>query len=147
MKTEHFKQQLEEGSFVLNMRKQFFSGNSGQALVTLLVFMVMAIIITTAAVAVTITNSTTTGKLALGEEAYAVSQAGIDNAVLRLLRDPNYVGETLTVGNGTAVITVSGGASKTITSVGTIGNFSRKIQAGATFNNNVLLIDSWNEID
>src|SRR3989338_10015638 len=94
----------------------------GQALVTLLVFIATATIITAAATTVTLINSQTTGKFAQGESALSIAQTGADNAILRLLRNPSYSGEVLTVGNGTVTINVSGSSVKTITSEGKYGN-------------------------
>lgn len=120
---------------------------SGQALVTLLVFAATAIIIASGAAVVTIVNSQGTSKFMQGEEALSTAEAGADNAILRILRDPNYTGETITVGGGTATITVTPGLSKTIISTGVSGNFIRKIQVDCAFNNNVLTITGWKEID
>ena len=122
---------------------------TGQALVTLLVFIAVATTITAAATTVTLINSQTTGKFAQGESALTIAQAGADNAILRILRDPNgtYTGEDLTVGGGTAKITVSGSSVKTITSEGKDGNFIRKIQVVGTFVNNTFTVSSWDLVD
>ena len=120
---------------------------TGQALVTLLVFIATATIITAAATTVTLINSQTTGKFAQGESALTIAQAGADNAILRLLRNPSYVGEVLTVGSGTATITVSGSSVKTITAEGKDGNFIRKIQVVGTFVNNTFTVSSWDLVD
>lgn len=120
---------------------------TGQALVTLLVFIAVATTITAAATTVTLINSQTTGKFAQGESALTIAQAGADNAILRLLRNPSYLGEVLTVGSGTATITVSGSSVKTITSVGQDGNFIRKIQVVGTYVNNTFAISSWDLVD
>ena len=122
----------------------------GQALVTLLVFVATAMIITTGAVAVTIINSQTTGKFAQGEEVLHIAEAGADNAILRILRDPNgiYTGEgPLAIGSGTVTITVTGSTTKTITAEGASGNFIRKIRVVGDLTNNTFNITSWREID
>lgn len=67
--------------------------------------------------------------------------------MLRLLRDPDYSGETLTVGDGTATITVTGTTTKTITSEGDYNGFKRKIEVVGTFTNDVFDVTSWEEID
>jgi hypothetical protein len=85
---------------------------SGQTLVALLAFMAMSIVLTSAATVVTLTNAQTSSKYSLGQEALRFAESGADNALQRLLRDPNYTGETLTVGTGTAIITVSGSGTK-----------------------------------
>lgn len=120
---------------------------SGQTLITLLVFMIIAITIVTSAVAVTIVNAESSSKLELSEEAYLLAETGADNAVLRLLRNPNYTGESFSVGSGTVTITVTGTTTKTIVSVGDMGNFKRKIQAIGSFASNIFTISSWSEID
>ena len=120
---------------------------TGQALVSLLVFIAVATTITAAATTVTLINSQTTGKFTQGESALTIAQAGADNAILRLLRDSAYAGEVLTVGSGTATITVGGSSVKTITSVGKDGNFIRKLQVVGTFVNNTFTITSWDLID
>ncbi|MBI4033249.1 MAG: hypothetical protein HY377_01935 [Candidatus Blackburnbacteria bacterium] len=121
----------------------------GQALITLLVFVAVAMIITAGAVTVTIINSQGISKFAQGEEALFIAETGADNAILRILRDPNntYLSETLSVSDGTATITVSGTTSKTIISEGRSGNFKRKIQVDGSLTGNVFTISAWREID
>ncbi len=118
---------------------------SGQMLVALLSFMAVAITLTTAVTVVTLANSLTVSKYSLGQDALNIAEAGADNALLRLTRDPTYTGETLTVGTGTATITVSGTSPKTITSVGQSGTFRRTIVVTATQTSNVLAVTSWVE--
>lgn len=119
---------------------------SGQTLVTLLIFIVIGITITSAAVVMTITNSQNITKFQEGMIAFQIAESGAENAVIRLLRDPSYTGETLAVGTGTAVITVSGTTTKTILSSGTNGNYFRKVQVVASYVNNVFTITSWQEV-
>jgi hypothetical protein len=119
------------------IKPTIYKKKAGQALVILLVFIATATIITAAAVTVTIINSQATGKLAQGQEALAIAETGAENAIERIIRDPQgaYTGETNTAaGNGTFTITVSNsGTTKTITATGTVGAFTRKIQVTGTF--------------
>ena len=124
--------------------KRKYSG--GQALVVLLLYMIIAISLTTTAVAMGISNSLTTTQEEEANHALEVAESGTENAILRLLRDTQYLGETLTVAGGTATVTVSGDDTKTITSVGTIGNFSRTLQVEVTFTDGVLTVTSWSEL-
>lgn len=123
------------------MKKQ-----KGQALITLLVFTVIASIIIAAAVAVSIINTQTTSNFASSEITLKAAEAGTENAILRILRNPNYTGETLTVGDETVTITVTGTTSKTIVSQGADTDFLRTIQADGTFTSNVFTLNTWNEI-
>lgn len=146
MKHEIIRQRLPSIS-KMNKKRINFQYARGSTLVTLLFFMVIAITVTTGAIAMLVTNSISGAKLQQGSIAYQIAESGIENAKLRLLRDQNYAGEALPVGGGTAVITVSSvGTNYTILSRGTVGNFVRQIQATASYANNLLTITSQTEI-
>lgn len=119
----------------------------GQTLITLLVFIVVAFSITTAATMMLLNSSQNATRLEVGTSALQVAESGMDNALIRLLRDPSYTGETLTVGEGTAVITVTGSGPYTLTSVGTVGRNVRKLQVTANYSGVQLVITPpWQEI-
>jgi len=124
------------------------TSQKGSSLVVLLVFAAITITITSAAATVTIVNSTTSSRVEIGQLAYNIAEGGIENALIRLLRDPGYTGETLTVGDGTATITVTGTLpTLTVDSIGTVGDFTRRIQATAQFTGGVMSVTNWTEID
>lgn len=118
----------------------------GQALITLLFFVLISLTITTGAIIIIIANSISVSKFQEGTLAYYVAESGAENALLRLLRDPNYTGETLTVGVGTAVITVTGTNPKTVVAVGLNGNFKRTVQVEMNYNNGYYTFSNWKEI-
>ncbi len=119
---------------------------SGSSLVMLLVFAVVATTVAAAAVAVMINVSQGTSKIEGRIMASQVAESGMENALLRLLRNPNYVGESnLAVGNGTADITVTGTNPKTITSIGRINNYLQTIEVVVTYNDTIMTITSWKE--
>lgn len=118
----------------------------GQALVSLLFFIGIAVIVTSAAVVIIVTNNLAASKFELGNLAFGVAESGAENALLKLLRDPNYTGETLAVGGGDAIITVGGGAQKVITIQGTVNDFVRTIEVRVSYTDNVLSVTSWKEI-
>jgi type II secretory pathway component PulK len=120
--------------------------NSGQAMVLLLAFMAVAITITSAATAVTLMHARSSSDYANGQDAMNIAESGIDNAILRLTRDRSYTGETLTVGSGTATITVSGTTTATITSVGQVNGFKRRVQAVVSVTTNIVSLTSWKEV-
>ena len=122
------------------------SRNAGQALITLLFFIIIAITITTTAVVVSLVNALSTSYLDQANSAYYVAEAGAENALIKLLRNPLYTGETMNVDLGTAVISVTGTSPIIITSSGRIFNSLRKIQVEAVFTNEVLVVNSWKEI-
>ena len=130
------------------MKKIIKIKKNGQALITLLFFVVIALTITSAAIIIIITNSISASKLEEGVTAYYTAESGIENALIRLLRDTDYAGETLTVGTGTAVVTVTDTSAdtKTVVSVGQNGNFKRTVQAQMTYNNGYYSFSNWKEL-
>lgn len=121
------------------------SSNTGNALITLIFFALITIIVSTSAVLMIITNTGAVTTVQQGNDAYSIAESGVENALLRLLRNPSYAGEVLTIGDGTATISVTGTTTKTITSRGRIGNYERSIVVTATYTNNVLTVTAWDE--
>jgi hypothetical protein len=126
------------------------SGARGQALITLLFFTIIGIAVSSAAIIMLLVNSLSEAKEQQGEIAYNIAQSGAENGLIRLLRDPTYNGETLSVGGGTATITVSGSGTSgnpyIILSKGTTGSFLREVQVTATYQNNLLSVESRKEV-
>ena len=118
---------------------------TGQTLVTLLVFIVVATAVTSTAVAILINTTRSSSILGESIKATQIADSGAENALLRLLRDPNYIGETLSIGQGTATVSVTGSNPKTITSIGTIGNYKSTVQVIVTYNN-TMSVSSWNYV-
>ncbi|MBP6044841.1 MAG: hypothetical protein WAT72_04570 [Microgenomates group bacterium] len=117
----------------------------GQALVMLISFVAIAIVVISSALINMFINMTAATRTQVGDIAYSVAESGAENALLRLLRDTSYAGETLAVGSGSAVVTVSGTNPKTIISTGTYGSFKRKIQVVASDSAGILSVTSWKE--
>jgi len=118
----------------------------GQTLVTLLVFSVVALTVATAAVGIMLNVAQGTNRVEGTVTASQVAESGVENALLRLLRNPSYTGETLQVGDGSAVITVSGTNPKTVTVNGTLDSHTKTIEVIVTYTNGVMNVTSWNEI-
>lgn len=119
----------------------------GQTLVILLSYMVIAIIVTTASIALVLNNSRGTDKVYQGTNSLDIAESGAETAMIKLLRNPSYTGTfTTDVGTGQAVVTVNGSNPKTILSEGTLNNFTRKIQVIVNTDNNTLTATSWKEI-
>jgi len=127
-------------------RDNFQFKQKGQALITLLFFVLISLTITSGAIIIIIANSLSVSKLQEGTLAYYAAESGVENALLRLLREPNYTGEALAIGEATAVITVSGSNPKTVISVGQNGNFKRKVSAQMTYSNGYYTFSNWKEL-
>lgn len=116
----------------------------GQTIVTLLFFMVISISVISAVVVVVVNTVISGGNFEQGTVAYYAAEAGAENALLRILRNPSYSGETLTIDGATVTIQVIG---NTITSVAEYGNSIRKVEVQTVYNNNMLEVSTWKEIN
>jgi len=117
----------------------------GQTIILLLFFVFIAIIITTAAIITMSVNIRATDKVQQGTSTYDLAESGAENAIIKLLRDNNYSGETMNVTQGSIRISVSGTNPKLIRSTAEIGNFIRTIEVTVDTSNNVLTVLSWKE--
>ena len=120
---------------------------TGQALITMLVFITITISIVGAAVSMAVSNLQSSSKFESGTYALNVAESGMEEALIRILRDPSYTGQSLPVGSDTVQISVSSvGNNRTIISRVTSGNFKRAVQVQGSFVNDVFVMDSWREI-
>ena len=64
------------------------------------------------------------------QQAYVAADLGAQDAIMKISRNKDFTsaGYVIIVGNGVANITVSGTTTKTITSIGTVNNKTRKLQ-------------------
>lgn len=115
----------------------------GSSIITILVFMVVISTVVTTSVAIALNNARATNIATQGLQAEMVAQSGAENALLRLLRDPNYTGEILSMDDGTATISV---VSNTITSVGKTTTAEHTTQVDFTYNDNILTVTSWSDV-
>jgi hypothetical protein len=119
----------------------------GQTLVIFLVFIVMSITVISAAVAILVTNTIGSSRTEQSRMAYTIAEGGMENALMRLLRNPAYLGEILPVGSGQATITLTPTDPIIVTSVGVQGSFSRKIQTTVSFaDDGSMQVSAWQEI-
>lgn len=127
--------------------KSHIHHSKGQAVITVIFIAVIGMFIATGAI-FSVANALESSSIQeLGSSAFQAAESGIEYSMLRLMRDPNYVGGTIQVGaNGLCVVTITGSPEITIQSIGTVGFVSRKIIATVHYNNLVLVIDSWKEI-
>ena len=125
-------------------KRQLAFDKSGQTLVTLLVFSMVAMLVASTAVVIVINSALATNSTLLGTQALQIAESGAENSLLRLLRDPHYAGETLSVGEGTATSVVTGTTPKTMTITGNINGFQRKVIVIVTYTD-TMTIQSWKE--
>jgi hypothetical protein len=118
----------------------------GQALVALLFFVLMGMTISVAATFIIASNSLSVTKIGQGITARQLADTGAENALIKLLRDDTYGGETFKIGEDTIMVSVSGEGNKIIESQGMSGDFTRKVEVNVSYTNNILRVVSWKEI-
>ncbi|OGG08148.1 hypothetical protein A3D05_05420 [Candidatus Gottesmanbacteria bacterium RIFCSPHIGHO2_02_FULL_40_24] len=120
--------------------------SKGHALIVLIFFMVLAVTVIAASVALMIIAGSSTTYAVTSGRAKSLAETGAENALLRLLRNPGYTGETITIGDGEITVTVTGSSEKTIISSAKLSNQIKTIEALTAINNNVLSVLSWREL-
>ncbi len=123
------------------------TNSGGQALLTVIFIAVIGMFITTGALYALLNNINTATLEDVGVMTRSAAESGIENALVRLIRDPSYAGETMMLdANKTVIVSVTGSTSQTITAVATEGLITHKIAVVVHYNGGVLTIDSWNSI-
>ncbi len=121
----------------------------GQTLISLIVVVAMSIIIISTVLGLVISNSINTSVIQQSGLVRSAAESGMENALLQLLRNPDYEGETIPAGISgyQTVITVTGDdTNKTLESTATSLNYRRKIKVDITYNENIMQIISWRDI-
>lgn len=120
----------------------------GFTIVMLLVFMVIAITVTSASVILLITNAQSTDETSEGLVAYSAAESGAETGLLRLLRNPSYTGESgVAIGSATVDITIAPTppSTKELTAIGKYGNFLRRVRVTLDTSTSVN-VTSWKEV-
>lgn len=127
--------------------RRVLKNSSGQILTSVIVFMAFGLSVIALSSILTIINIQTTAKTGISAQALSYAEAGAEDAVLCLIRDPAYSGGTSALDSATVSVTVSGDpVNKTITSTATYNGFTKKIVAQVSLANNRLTLVSWKQV-
>lgn len=119
---------------------------AGQALIMLLFFIMIGITITTTAIIIIAGNSLAANDVQQGEIARQIAETGAENALLQVLRG-NYANESITLPDGNVAVTITNAdGTATIDSVGTAGNYIKKVRVTIT-KDGMMEVTSWKEIN
>ncbi len=125
---------------------QFLKDKSGQILTSVIVFIAFGLSVIALSSILTIINLQNTAKNIISVQALSYAEAGVEDAILRLIRDPAYPGGVATLDSATVAVTISGDAiNKTVTSTATYNGFTKKIVVVASLANNKLTLVSWKQ--
>jgi len=115
----------------------------GTALISLIMTSAISLVVLTGAVLVVVIQSRSSLAVRQNTQGQALADFGVENAAIRLLRDPNYAGESLNIDSNTVTISVA--ASK-INSSAKVGQIIKMVESGFQYNNNILTIFSWQSV-
>lgn len=121
---------------------------SGQTLITLLIFIIVSVTVAATSVSIIITNAQKTTASASSMEAYYAAEAGIENASIELLRNPAYLGGTITLSPSSLVETsvIFENNQYTVKAKGTAHGYTRTIEAIFDYTDTILSVVSWREV-
>lgn len=118
----------------------------GIALISLLFFVLIAMIYISAAVVIMAVNSQATTTTQEGLAASRIAEGALEDTLLRLLRDPDYSGGTFNLDGGNVTVSIVGDGLKDVTvSVIRDERYYRKFIAQVQFMETEMTILSWRE--
>lgn len=129
-------------SYCFDMQKGFI------ALVSLLIISAVALSIAVSIVIIGVGEADVAFSTRQGNEATQIAQSCVEEALFRLRGNNGYVGGSLSVGNGSCTITVSGTTTKTITATATLSgppSYQKQIVATAKQAGYSVVIQTWQE--
>lgn len=119
------------------------NSQKGYVLTSLLIFIVVIVLISTTSILVSISSMRGQTHFDSGRQALMAADSGIENAILRLLRDPDYNGETLEIDGTTVEILVEINNQFIITAVADSGAHEKTVRVTLDRVDGVLQIISW----
>lgn len=127
--------------------KRLHNNKSGQILTSVIVFMAFGLSVIALSSVLTIINIQNTAKYSESTRALNYAEAGAEEAVLRIIRDPNYPGGTLPLDTANVNMQIVGDASnKTVTSTAVYNGFTKRIQVQVSLADDKVSLVSWKQI-
>lgn len=118
----------------------------GYILTALLVFIVVILVISTTSIMISISSLRGQSHVDAGISTLNAAESGAENAILRLLRDPGYTGETLVIDGVDIELSVVHGAPIIITSIADSGAYEKTVEVRLLRTNGILELQSWKEL-
>jgi len=95
------------------MKNNYLKGKDGQALISILLLVALALVFITTTAVIFSAETDLSFNTRKSNEIYYNGEAVIENAILRLERNPSYSGETLTFDDGNSTINIVAGPGPT----------------------------------
>lgn len=118
----------------------------GQALIMVMLIGLIALTAVVSSTTLVISELRKNVETNSGIVEYQITYGALENAFLRLLRDPNYSSETVVIGSSTCYITATAGITKTVEARCTDGKYVRKIDATVSFSSDIMTVTNITEV-
>ena len=119
----------------------------GQALLPLLIVIVIVLSLGAAAIELAISSLIVSRISFEGQTLFYTTEAAFENGLLRALRNPSYVGESLQINQASCTIEASGQAPKTILAICSSDRQVKKIQGQIDYINGVMTVTDIVEVE
>lgn len=130
------------------MKNLKFDKRGVAALLTVLIVSVAALLIAFSAAVLGMGEMDMGYTAQKGQESYSFANGCVEEALRQLQLNVNWTGETLNLSEGSCIIGVVQNANdRTITVSSRVNNFNKKLQVLVTINNEIITLNSWQEIE
>ena len=127
--------------------QKLFNQKKGQALVPILIIILTIITLGVGTLYISIGGLLLSSYSASGETVLMAAEGALENGLLRILRSPNYSGESLQVNGLDCTITVNGLSPQVVSAQCVSDLVIRKLQAEVTFINGEMIVDHHQEVE
>lgn len=118
----------------------------GQVLVIMLVLVGFVMVIMSTALVLSLAGSTATTGTSDAVAAQYGAEAGLENGLMRLLRNPAFTTESFQVGRASVTVQVTGSGPYIVQAVANAGLAKRTVSAQAQFANGIMSVTNWKDI-
>lgn len=128
--------------------KQHLHRDKGQALIGVLAIIAISTVLVSSLMINSLISADSSLKLRQSSSAITIADSYMQNAFIKLIRDPNYTGETLTLNDGRVIIEITGENPKyiLIKSIGPQNDILRQLSSQVNFDSNgAVSITNWTE--
>ena len=121
--------------------------NQGQALIPILIILLIVLTVGAGLLYLSFGSILLGSYSSLGEKVLIANHGAMENGLMRILRNPNYSGESLQVNGAPCTIDVSGQSPWTMTTECDNGQAIRRLQAEVDFVDGEMVVSNLMEIE
>src|SRR6056297_10402 len=139
---------IKQKCFIVSLFHCFYASRRGAtALVVVLIIGAASLIMAYGATLLGLGELNMSYTARQGGGAMAGAESCLEEALIRLKRSPTYSGGNLEIGEYSCIINISGSGDPYMVSVeSSYGDYTKKIEAEAVFDNGIPYLDSWREV-